>query len=160
MTIGADLWTFVKSVSAPALLRQLTNPENSPPNTIDDTVGTSAASAAADIYYTRVGILLDTAADGPLELGREGTILLLEIRRGLAAEESSRRRGGWYADLRAWAAATAGGARNRVVPQTNSKLTPTVPGSDGRLVRPIFDDTRFRDELPRDPGGGATEEGF
>ena len=47
MTIGADLWTFVKSVSAPALLRQLTNPENSPPNTIDDTVGTSAASAAS-----------------------------------------------------------------------------------------------------------------
>lgn len=157
MTVASALWAGMQPpIYGADLLRQLTNPGVAAATTINSTVGLDAAGVAVARYAKRVGVELDLASPDAVQVGRDLVILVLETRKPLKPDE--RRAFTDEIDKLLEAHAREFGGKRWIAPLTDSRLTPTTPGQDGRIARPTYDDTQFTDLVPPQTTVGAGPE--
>lgn len=128
--------------------KQLSNADNTGGSTQNDTVVDAACRRAK--AYIRIYAGLDYDADPSYDdddriwtVAVDGVVKILQRQNGALEKNDSWR--DWVAQVKDLASVTT---RNRVKPQTNSKLTPTPEVRNGETVRPDFDRSKFNKAVP------------
>lgn len=144
-----------------SFLAQITSPDNTGAG-VNLTLLAEAVLAVKAEFFDRTGVALDdtTPNQSHLILGCRGVIMTLHEFRGFpsgdAAKTQRAEREAWYDDLYAYAKSSLGGL-NWIAPATNSGVSPSLDNAVGQLTRPVFDNTQFRDVLPRDATSSGSD---
>lgn len=139
---------------AASLLVELTNHGDTAATTINATRMAAAAADAAARFEKRTGSVFDLTDAAHVDAAVEGVMTVLH-ERARQADEAARHREA-FLGLCEDIAVTTGG-RARILPQTNSQLTPSEEVPEGGSVRPDFDRGNLGIFL-RPPHGSTSED--
>jgi hypothetical protein len=134
------------------ILRQLTNVDLPEATTINDTVGTQAATDASFWFERVVQSVYDNTNSRHLIIGTRATYHLLREWSGRFSDVIQAERESIEEEMRLY---RTHGAGKRITPVTTSTLTPTNKELIGDPSRPYFDNDRF-DRLTPDPPPAST----
>lgn len=143
------LSTHVQNRYSTQYLVELTNPQDRNATEINVTLLNNAFTDISSLFEVHAGVTYDDSDPRHIATAVEGIIALLMLRTGQTA--AAGRMGAWLDSVRALGEITG---RNRVTPDSTTKMQPS---EDDRLTstpRPAFDDRRFDAFLPSSPAAG------
>ena len=143
-----SLVSNVQSRYGDQYLVNLTNPGDNTATTIDSTRLALAATDVEANFEIFAGVEYDDTDPQHVTVGVEGVEVLLKFRAGHTTVEE------WsdWIEKRLKPMSLVG-ARDRIMPTTNSEVTPTSESDTGD-GRPYFDSRRFRYLIPGRPATG------
>ncbi len=132
-------------------VRGWTNGDNPDASTVNQTILLQACSDATNDFPTYVGVDYDETDAQHLLMAIRGVRAYLLLY--MDQSDGQKYLDTYHDDLERLAKIKG---RDRVQPQTTSRLVPTIEGADGR-TRPNFDNSTFDDVNLRNPdiGGGS-----
>ena len=149
------LTTHVTDRYSDAYLRTVTNPQNPNATSTNTTLLANAATDVDALFEVYSGVEYDDDNQLHIAVAVDGVISFLLQRTGQSAARE--RMDAWITAMRALSRVEG---RNRLTPDSSTKM---VPSKDDRLTatpRPAFDDRHFDSVLPGRPSSGATVEDF
>ena len=144
------LSTHVTDRYSTQYLVELTNPQDRSATTINTTLLGFSADDVDALFDVYAGVAYDDADAGHIAVAVEGVIAFLLRRTGQSTADA--RISAWVSSMRDLSR-TEG--RNRVTPDSNTRMQPSADDRLASTPRPAFDDRRFDSFLPNSPGSGG-----
>ena len=144
------LATHVQNRYSTEYLIQLTNPQNRNATTVNTTLLGFSADDVDALFDVYAGVAYDDSDATHVAVAVEGVIAFLMRRTGQATAEA--RVTAWLASIRALGSVSG---RNRVTPDSTTKMQPSEDDRLSSTPRPAFDDRRFDDFMPNAPAAEA-----
>ncbi len=149
------LSTHVTDRYSTPYLRQVTNPQNPNATTVNTTLLGNAATDVDALFEVYSGVAYDDSNQLHIAVAVDGVISFLLERTGQAAARE--RMEAWITAMRALSRVEG---RNRIVPDSTTKMQPSADDRLSTTPRPAFDDRRFDAVLPAPPRTGVPIEEF
>lgn len=144
------LSTHVQDRYSTQYLIELTNPQNRNANTVNTTLLANASSDVDALFDVYAGVIYDDADAQHIAVAVEGVVAFLMRRTGQSTAET--RISAWVSSMRDLSR-TEG--RNRIIPDSTTRMQPSADDRLTSTPRPAFDDRRFDAFLPKSPGAGG-----
>ena len=144
------LSTHVQDRYSSQYLVELTNPQNRGATTVNTTILDNASADVDALFDVYSGVEYDDTDAQHIAVAVEGVIAFLMRRTGQSAAES--RITAWVSSMRDLSRIEG---RNRVTPDSTTRMQPSADDRLTSTPRPAFDDRRFDPFLPKAPGGGV-----
>lgn len=144
------LSTHVQDRYSTQYLTELTNPQGRNATTVNTTLLGKSADDIDALFDVYAGVEYDDTNAQHIAVAVEGVIAFLMRRTGQSAAES--RITAWIASMKALGK-TEG--RNRVTPDSTTRMQPSADDRVTSTPRPAFDDRRFDAFLPKAPRAGG-----
>ncbi len=144
------LSTHVTDRYSTQYLVELTNPQDRGATTINTTLLGFAADDVDGLFDVYAGVAYDDSDAQHIAVAVEGVIAFLLRRTGQSTADA--RISTWVSTMRDLSR-TEG--RNRVTPDSTTRMQPSADNRLTATPRPAFDDRRFDSFLPNSPGSGG-----
>lgn len=144
------LSTHVQDRYSDQYLVELTNPQNRNATTVNTTLLDNASADVDALFDVYAGVAYDDTDAQHIAVAVEGVIAFLMRRTGQSAAEA--RIAAWITSMKDLGK-TEG--RNRVTPDSTTRMQPSSDDRLTRAPRPAFDDRSFDSFLPKAPRAGG-----
>lgn len=132
-------------------LVELTNADDKTATTVDTTVLGYAVTDATGEFETRVGVTYDNSNSKHVAVAVQGVLYYLRLYMGVENDALRQSEAKWREGMTALGRVTA---RDRILPQTKSVLSPSAEQQNSEVVRPDMDREHWDNFVPQPPGQG------